>query len=350
MKKNVLITGGNGFIGSHISMQFVNNGYKVYVLCRHAHSNNIEFNKHVELKDIEYITGSVTDYDYSKLDIDFDYIVHVAGVVSPYGKLEDFMKVNYDGTRRLLEYAKSLSNLQCFTYISSTAVYGYYGYRHLKENAPKHPFNNPYSISKLETENLVTRYCTDNKIDYVIIRPGNVFGEYDYTSSYQIYSRVKKQKMSICAGGKYLSCFVYAPNLAYSVLHTAVNKLCHNTDYNVTDGMDETLKEYLTMVANAFGVKPKFINFPAPLAKMVANIVEGTYKFFHIKKAPLITRFSIWQNCSDYNFSIDKLKSTGFTAPYTFQKGIENTVAWFNSIDKKDTKNGNKKRSRKTKN
>lgn len=332
-KKKVLITGGNGFIGSHTSLKFVELGYIVYVLCRSASSENPKFNKNVDSGNIKIIQGSVVDFDYTKLNVQFDYIIHIAGKVSAYGKLEDFMKINYGGTKKLLEFASTQKYLKCFTYLSSTAVYGYYGYVHLKENDTKRPFNNPYSISKLETENLVQDYCPKHNINYLIIRPGNVFGEYDYTSSHEIYSRVKRQKMSICAGGKKLSCFVYVGNLAEAISFTTTHPHCYNTDYNVSDGQDETLKEYLTMVANSFGVKAKFTNFPAPLAKFVANIIEGTYKLFHIKKAPLITRFSIWQNCADYNFSIEKLLNTGYTIKTDFKTAIDNTVAWFNSID-----------------
>lgn len=331
-KEIVLVTGGNGFIGSFVSNKLVDLGYQVYVICRRPNSNNPEFNKNLENGSIKVFQGNIDSFDYSNMP-KVDYIIHIAGLVSAYGKMEDFMKVNYLGTSRLLEFAKSIKSLKCFTYLSSTAVYGYNGYKGLKEDAEKKPFKNPYSISKLRTEKLVINYCKENKIDYIIARPGNVFGEYDYTSSYQIYKLVKHEKMTICAGGKYLSCFVYAGNLADAIIHTTLNKKCHNSDYNITDGENETLKEYLTMVAKSFNVRPKFINFPAPIAKMVASTVEGFYKLFHIRKAPLITKFSIWQNCADYNFSIEKLCNTGYRKAVTFKDAIDRTTKWFNLIE-----------------
>ena len=336
MKKDkVLVTGGNGFIGSHIVNKLVDQGYKVAVVCRRKNSHNIEFNKHLADGKIELFQGSIEDFDYSQIG-EVNYIIHTAGKVSVYGSMKDFLRTNTEATMRLLDYAKSLKNLKCFTYLSTAAVYGYDGYFHLKEDAEKKPFNNPYPITKLKTENYLIDFCQKNSIDYCIIRPGNVYGEYDYTSSHEIYSRVKRCKMSICARGRYRSCFVYAGNLANAIIHTTLNKEFHNTDYNVTDSNDETLKEYLTSVANAFGVKPKFINFPAPLAKCVATLIEGIYKLFRIKKAPLITRFSIWQNCTDYNFSIEKLLSTGYTKETDEKTAIKRTADWYNSIDKKN--------------
>jgi len=332
--KTVLVTGGNGFIGSHIVNNFVDKGYKVFVLCRKNSSKNNLFMKNLKENKIQIIQSDINSIKNENLP-DVNYIVHVAGLVSVYGKLDTFMEINYNGTNKLLEYAKTLKNLECFSYISSTAVYGYTGYSNISEDYPKKPFNNPYSISKLETEKLVEDFCKNNNINYLILRPGNVYGEYDYTSSYQIYSRVKKCKMSICAGGNKKSCFVYSGNLAEAVTHTTLNQKCYNTDYNITDGNDETLKEYLTKVATAFKVKPKFINFSAPIAKCVATLVEGIYKLFHIKKAPLITRFSIWQNCVDYSFSINKLLSTGYKKQTTEEDAIKNTVNWFNNINNK---------------
>jgi len=332
-RNNVLVTGGNGFVGAHVVNNFVDKGYKVFVLCRRGKSDNIKFMENVKNGNIEIIQGDISNVDYSQFPTNINYIVHVAGLVSVYGKLEKFMEVNYNGTKRLLEGAKTLKEIECFSYISSTAVYGYYGYTNLKENDEKRPFNNPYSISKLKTEELVTEYCKKENINYLILRPGNVYGEYDYTSSIEIYSRVKNEKMSICAGGKYQSCFVYSGNLAEAIVYTTLNKNTYNTDYNITDGNDETLKEYLTKVANAFELRPKFFNFPAPLSKAVAVLIEGIYKLFRIKKAPLITKFSVWQNCCDYHFSIEKLLSTGYKKITDEKTAIKNTVEWFNSIE-----------------
>lgn len=333
-KETILVTGGNGFIGSHVSNKLVDLGYKVIVICRRNNSHNPIFNENLKNGKIQIFQGSIENFDYTILP-EVDYIIHTAGKVSVYGNMKDFLHTNYDSTIRLLNYAKTLKNLKCFTYLSTAAVYGYDGYIHLKEDAEKKPFNNPYPISKLKTENYLIDFCNTNKINYTIIRPGNVYGEYDYTSSHEIYSRVKKCKMSICASGKYKSCFVYAGNLANAIIHVTLNKSCHNTDYNVSDSNDETLKEYLTLVADSFGVKAKFLNFPAPLAKCVATLIEGLYKLFRIKKAPLITRFSIWQNCADYNFSIDKLLSTGYIKETSDKDAIKKTVDWFNTIDNK---------------
>lgn len=336
MEKTALVTGANGFIGSHLTCKLVEKGFIVHALVRRETSNNPSFLKYVKQGKIIIHLGDITSFSFKKVP-KVDYVFHIAGKVSVYGKMEEFEKTNCGGTTNILKYAKE-KNPTCFVYFSSTAVYGYDGYTNLKETSEKKPFNNPYPITKLKTENIVQDFCTKNQIDFLIVRPGNVFGEYDFTSSHQIYTRIKKEKMPVCAKGKYKSCFVYVKNLVDATIFLTERKQYHNTDYNITDGQNETLSEMFTMIANTFKIRPKFLNVPKGLSKCVASVVEGFYKMFKIKKAPLITKFSIWQNCADYNFSIEKLLSTGFKPKYTMQEGVTRTCNWINKLEEKNGK------------
>ena len=133
--------------------------------------------------------------------------------------------------------------------------------------------------------------------------------------------------------GKYISCFVYVENLAAAIVSACTNKDAWGEDYNITDGVGETLHEYFVAVATALGVKPKFSSIPSPIAKIVATIVEGLYKLIRSKKAPLITRFSTYQNCVDYHFSIQKAKDKfGYQPKISMQEGIMRSVSWFNTL------------------
>ena len=324
--ETALVTGANGFIGSHLACELVRRGFMVYGVHRSPKSKNEEYNKLVKEGKIVTCLGDVSSYDTSKLP-NADYIYHIAGKVSVWGEMDEFRKINLGGTKNFLMYAKRC-NAKCFTYLSSVAVYGFYGYKQLEEDGEKRPFKNLYSLSKLETENLVTKYASENNLPYVIIRPGNVYGEYDYTSSHEVYGRVKKEKMIISGGGKYESCWVYVRNLIEAIIVTSLNKEAHNTDYNVADG-NTSLIDYLTKVALAYNVRPKFTNFPVPVAKLTAFLVEGFYKLFHIKNAPLITRFTVYQNCADYSFSTKKIEAIGYKKVYSEEEGIKRTVEYY---------------------
>ena len=336
-KLTALVTGATGFIGSHLCCELVKQGFKIYGLSLSGKAKNKEFLEYVEAGNIEIIRADVSELDISTLP-KVDYIYHVAGKVAVWGSVKDFAKVNVVGTKNMLEYAKTCPKLKCFTYFSSVAVYGFNGYSNLKEDAEFLPMNNNYPISKILAEEQVKKYAEENKFDYVIVRPGNVYGEYDYTSSYDIYKRVKNKKMLLCGGGIYESCFVYVGNLVGATIHLSKTMTARNNDYNITDGNNYTLIKILTMIANEFKVKAKFKNFPAWVSRMIASCVEGFYKLFRIKRAPLITKFTVEQNLHDYSFSMEKTFETKFRCPYTTEEGIKRTVEWFNSLPEEEKK------------
>ena len=101
-----LVTGGNGFIGSHLCVELVERGIKVYSLQRSKKAKNIKYNQLVEEGKIEVIIGDVTTIDINTLP-KVDYVFHIAGKVSVWGKLKEFEEINCGGTLRMLEFAKS---------------------------------------------------------------------------------------------------------------------------------------------------------------------------------------------------------------------------------------------------
>lgn len=332
--ETVFVSGATGFIGSRLSCDLVKKGYKVYALSFRGVSKNKEFNKYIGEGLIEIIVGDVSKIDVNSLPKDVKYIYHVAGKVAVWGKKEDFIETNVVGTRNMLEYAKMCDNLECFVYFSSVAVYGFCGYKNLEEGAEFAPMKNNYPVTKIMAEEMVRE---SNK-NFVIVRPGNVYGEYDYTSSYDIYKRVKNGKMLICGKGQFQSCFVYVGNLTKSAIYLAENEKARNSDYNITDGNNYTLKEVLCLIAKEFNVPYKVRHFSAPISRLIACCIEFFYKLFRIKTAPLITKFTVEQNLHDYSFSMKKTLSTGFEFGYTTEEGIKNTVLWFNSLPENEQK------------
>ena len=329
----VFITGITGFIGSHLAVTLAKENHTVFGLARQIDPANEELASLIASGQVNVMQGDCMDVDINTLP-KVDVIYHLAGKVSVWGSQAEFDEVNLGCASNMLSYAKLIGVMR-FVYISTAAVYGYGGYKALTEDAPKTPFNSPYPISKLRTEEAVQNFCWLNAIEYTIVRPGNVYGPYDYTS-YPVYENVSKNKMPVTAHGKYLSCFVYVENLVAAIAKAGVAPDAKNTDFNITDGNNETLNEYLTCVATHMGAKPKFASIPAWLAITAAYIVEGTYKLFRIKKAPLITRFTVYQNIRDYNFSIEKArKLLGYSPTVSMDEGVRRTCQWFKTQEQK---------------
>ena len=330
--KTALITGISGFIGATLALNLISKGVSVTGVDMSDKPRNKELAALIEQGVVKVYKGDLNNFDYDTLPY-ADYVYQIAGKVSPWGDIKDFDHINVDGTKRVIDYAKRVGS-KSFLYLSSVAVYGYYGYRDLKEEDEKHPFNNPYSLSKLHAETFVMDYCKKIGLPYVVVRPGNVYGPYDFTSSFQLYSLIEKEKMPYIDKGKYISCFVYVENLADAIADAGLTETAWNEDYNITDGVGETLHEYFAAVAQEMGVRPKFISLPSVLAKAVAATVEGAYKLVKSKKAPLLTKFSTYQNCVDYHFSIEKAnKFFNYVPKVSMEEGIRRTVAWFKALE-----------------
>lgn len=332
--EKALITGVSGFVGATLALKLVGKGIEVIGVDMSDKPRNKELNKLIQDGIVKVYKGDLNTFDFNSLP-PVDYVYQIAGKVSPWGDIKEFDRINVDGTRRVIDYAKKAGS-KSLLYLSSVAVYGFYGYKNLKEEDRKEYFNNPYCISKLRAETMVMNYCRDIKLPYVVIRPGNVYGPYDFTSSNQIYSLIKKGKMPYIDKGKYLSCFVYVENLADAIADAGLTPSAWNEDYNITDGHGETLGQYFEEVAKQMGVKPKFTNIPSFAAKAFATLLEGGYKLVKSKKGPFITRFSTYQNCGDYHFSIDKARNKfNFTPQISKEEGIRRTVEWFRTLEEK---------------
>jgi nucleoside-diphosphate-sugar epimerase len=163
-----LVTGGAGFIGSHIVDALISKGENVRVL-DNLSTGRKENIAHV-LDKIDFIKGDITDAETVKSAVsDIDYVIHQAAIPSVPRSFKDPMEslfVNSGGTLQLLISAKE-NNVKCFTYASSSSVYGD------KNNfQPK----SPYGVSKLLGEQYCLLYNRLYGLNTVCLRYFNVFG------------------------------------------------------------------------------------------------------------------------------------------------------------------------------
>ncbi len=171
----ILITGGAGFLGTHLVEHWINLGHVVSVL-------NTKSKRSSELvrafhSDVEIIWGNVEDYETVKKSVkDKDLVVHLAAkvnvdqsVVSP----RDYLKTNLDGTINILEAARV--NGVKVIYESSREVYGDMPELPVSENSPLKP-KSPYALSKAVADSICYGYYTSYKLEIMIVRCCNVYG------------------------------------------------------------------------------------------------------------------------------------------------------------------------------
>jgi nucleoside-diphosphate-sugar epimerase len=174
----VSVTGGSGFIGSHVVDRLVREGCGVTVLDNLSSGRRENVASHVENGTVEFVHGSLLDRRIVRGVVQgTDAVVHLAAVASiPYSFLNaaETHNVNVCGTAVLLEEC-ARSRVQKLVFLSSSAVYGEARYVPIDEVHPTDPLS-PYAKSKLEAETTCVKDCRNGELDVIVFRPFNVYG------------------------------------------------------------------------------------------------------------------------------------------------------------------------------
>ena len=179
MADKILITGGCGFIGSHLVEHMVKRGFEVTAFDRYNSNNNWGWLENSKYKNnFNVILGDIRDYDSVKNAIKGNNIVlHLAALIGiPYSYISPlaYIKTNVEGTYNVLQSSKELEISK--TVITSTSeVYGSAIYTPINEDHPLQP-QSPYSASKIGADNLALSYYNSFDLPVTIIRPFNTYG------------------------------------------------------------------------------------------------------------------------------------------------------------------------------
>ncbi|KPJ89958.1 MAG: hypothetical protein AMS17_00065 [Spirochaetes bacterium DG_61] len=321
-KKKILITGANGFIGSHLIKSLsLTEPYLVWGLVRKT--SNLFRLTHGRY---ELLYGSLNT-PLERTVEGFNAVIHTAALSSDWGDKEDFFKTNVDGTLNLLE-ACVRTGVERFIYLSSTVVYGFSGNLQTVEEKESQPFSNSYCITKTIAEEKIQERA--GEIDLVVLRPSNVYGPTDLQFTYSLLKGIDKGLIGFPGGGKALTSPCYVKNLVHAVERT-LEFLGHSGEvFNISDGQDIRWSEFLTLIAEEMGRLPPRFSFPVGPLTLFAVVLEALYKMLRSKRPPLITPYRIAQAAQNYSFSIEKAKCLlSYRPPYSTQDGVRESTAWY---------------------
>ena len=177
--KNILITGGCGFVGSHLSEHLLKKGFKIKIFDRYNSNSDWGWIEHSKYKKhFEVILGDIRDIDSVKKAVEgSDVVIHLAALIGiPYSYISPlaYVKTNIEGTYNVLEASKEL-NIGKIIITSTSEVYGSALFLPINESHPLQP-QSPYSASKIGADNLTMSYYNSFDLPVTIIRPFNTYG------------------------------------------------------------------------------------------------------------------------------------------------------------------------------
>ena len=264
----VLVTGGCGFIGSHVAEQLLRRGHEVTVLddLSGGFTDNL-------VDGIAFVQGDITDRALVERLFDqhrFEYVYHLAAYAAE--GLSSFIKrFNYNnnliGTVTLIN-ASINHGVKCFVFTSSIAVYGSNPDLPLREESTTTP-DDSYGVAKLAAE-LELRTCKRMfDLDYIVFRPHNVYGERQnvgdkYRNVVGIFMNqiLQDRPMSVFGDGEQVRAFSYVGDVAPLIAESIDVPAAYNQVFNI--GADEpyTVNALAEAVARAMGVSPQVTHLP----------------------------------------------------------------------------------------
>lgn len=177
--KKVLVTGADGFIGSHLTEMLVSQGYYVKALSQYNSFNNWGWLENVNCKkSIEILSGDIRDPHYCKaISRDVEIIFHLAALIAiPFSYLapDSYVETNIKGTLNICQAAKE-NEISRLIHTSTSEVYGTAQYVPIDEKHPLQP-QSPYSATKIAADAIAMSFYNSFNLPVTIARPFNTYG------------------------------------------------------------------------------------------------------------------------------------------------------------------------------
>lgn len=312
--QNVLITGGAGFIASHVTLRLVNDHpeYKVIVLDKLDYCATLSNLESVRSKpNFRFVKGDIQSADLILHILEtekIDTVMHFAAqthVDNSFGNSLAFTMNNTYGTHVLLEACRLYGGVQRFINVSTDEVYGETSLgksEGLNEDSTLEP-TNPYSAAKAGAEMMARAYHTSYKLPVIVTRGNNVYGPHQFPEKAIpkfILRAQRGQELPIHGDGLSVRSYLYVEDVADAYI-TVLHKGQVGETYNIGTQVERTVLSVAQDIAKIFDLPKANIN--------------------HVKDRAF--------NDRRYFICDKKLHSLGWTEKTSWEDGLRKTVDWY---------------------
>lgn len=305
----VLITGGAGFIGSHIAEHYQGIAEEIRVL------DNLRtgYKKNLDGLNVTFIEGSITDRELVAKAVEgVDYIFHMAAMVSvpeSVQKPRETVELNVYGLLNVLEEAAK-AGVKKVVLASSAAIYGDNPVVPKVETMYPEP-KSPYGITKLDGEYYMEMFRTSGLVNTGCCRFFNVFGPRQdpkgaYAAAVPIFMEkaLRGEDITVFGDGEQTRDFIYVKDIVGGLTYVAEHPEVTGV-YNVGYGGQITINDLATIIIDAAGSSSKVVHLPERLGDVKHS-----------------------RACAD------KLRNAGWAPKYTLEEGLKTTLEYFKSVTK----------------
>lgn len=306
----ILITGADGFIGSHLTELMLEKGYKVRALSYYNSFNYWGWLEEVKNTNLEIVSGDVRDPHFCKhITKDIDTIFHLAALIAiPYSYVapDSYVDTNVKGTLNICQAAKE-NGVKRILVTSTSEVYGTAQYVPIDENHPKQA-QSPYSASKIGADAMAMSFYNAFELPVTIVRPFNTYGPRQ--SARAIIPTIISQ---IASGMKEIKLGDLSPTRDF----TFVKDTCKGF-YEISK-CDKSIGKEINIASN-YEISMR------DTLEMIAKLMKSDVKFVEDSQRMRPKNSEVFRLWGSNQMLMDL---TDFKLDYSIESGLKETIEWF---------------------
>jgi nucleoside-diphosphate-sugar epimerase len=282
--RNILVTGGAGFIGSHLVPQLLEKGHSVTVLDNLSTGKLENLNGVIDHPKFTFQRGDILDKTIlNEIFERIDSVIHLAALIDISASIADPIQnheVNVNGTFNML-HAAIKHNVKKFVFASSTAVYGDAKTLPVQENIAVHPIS-PYAASKVAGEAYCSAFASCFGLETIALRFFNIYGLRSENSPYSgvitkfLQKIVKGEVLTIDGDGEQTRDFIYVSDVVKAVILALEHEGLKGEVFNVCTGVPTSINQLAATLKTVTGKNPNVKRGPARLGDIRSSYGDPT--------------------------------------------------------------------------